>query len=667
MSKYSHSIIAIRLIILFIFFFGINLKAQESTVDAFIVPKINAWQMKPIKKFPCMILKAEDEDKLRGNYNQLPAEFIKKTEPAIRIFLNGGTDIEKQKVTQKFIEYWQNYNKKWTPKNLRKDDPDGVAMRGIWRCIHLYDVVQSFGMLSEKDRISFRDSLVKSIELAIGNDAKHPIVTPTKGFRNMNIWTDVVLAAGVTGLAFPELPQSKDWVQFAMDEVNWQLNTGEWEGCWHESSRYHMYMLKLCGQFFEILNNRTGIDMFQHPAIKRMCQWAVSYSTPLTTVVNNPANIPDGISLMPAIGDASWAPEEYFMLNFYARHYLKTDPELAELLVWQWNRSGSPVVGEPVMVLLIDPTLKATKPKTLTSQISKKKGYLLMRDKFDTSDEIWFLQKSGVPSLSGHENADRNSFSLFAYGYPLALDAGSGNYNDPRHRAWHKQTISHNAVVFEYYKNPGDLSKVSSQKWLAGEVIKWSTTKEADYSETDASEASGVERNVRKVLFVKPDYFVIQDEIKSVQNSYWLLHTTAQNFSWNDQSVSCETPWGVNLDVFVLSPERPIDRTVREGAIGDWVDEKTVAIEPRNGERIKQKSTESDFFPFRFQKYLAISGKPNENFLIVLQPRQSNAPKLNIRKLDNSKIEVVCGKRKDIIEFTATGVNLNKGGRRINL
>lgn len=429
-----------------------------------------------------------------------------------------------------------------------------------------------------------------------------------------------------------------------------------------------MYMLKLCGQFFEILNNRTGIDMFQHPAIKRMCQWAVNYSTPLTTVVNSPAvNMPDGISLMPAIGDASWAPEDYFILNFYARHYLKTDPILAESLVWQWNHSGSPVLAEPVMSLLIDPTLKATKPKTLTSHISRKKGYLLMRDKFDTKDELWFLQKSGEPSLSGHENADRNSFSLFAHGFPLALDAGSGNYNDPRQRAWHKQTISHNAVVFEDPKQPGDLLKVKSQKIVAGNVLAWKTTPEADYSVTDASQASEVEKNVRKVLFVKPDYFVIQDEIKSAQNSYWLLHTTAQNFNWKDNSVSCETPWGVNLDVYVLSPERLVDRNVREGAIGDWIDEKTVAIESRTGERIKPKSSENDFLPFRFQKYLAFSGKPNENFLIVLHPRNANAPKLNVRKLDNSKIEVVCGKRKDIIEFTGAGVNLNKGGRSINL
>ena len=644
-------------------FFFTSLHAQ---ISEFKVPSINEWQLKPITTYPCIILKSEDKEKLRNNFKNLPAEYTSKFDLSVKIWMNGGTEIEKQNATLKYIDYWKNYNKKWTPKNLHRADPDGVAIRGIWRCIHLYDVVQSFGMLAEKDRISFRDTLVKSIELAIGKDPKHPIITPSSGFRHMNIWTDVVLAAGVTGLAFPELPQSKDWVQFAMDEVNWQLTTGEWEGCWHESSRYHMYMLKLCGQFFEILNNRTGIDMFQHHAIKRMCTWAVTFSSPLTTIAHTPVDTPNGISLMPAIGDATWEPEEYCMLNFYARHYQQTDPELAAQLIWQWQRSGSPVFGEGVMSLLIDPTLKAESPKTLTSTMSKRKGYLLMRDKFDTKDEMWFLQKSGDPSLSGHENADRNSFSLFAYGFPLALDAGSGSYNDPRHQAWHKRTISHNAVVFEDSKQPGDFQKVKSQRITAGKVVKWETTTDADYSVTDASQASEVERNVRKVLFVKPDYFVIKDEIKSSVNSYWLLHTTAQNFEWKDNSVSCATPWGVNLDVFVLSPSRAIDRTVREGAIGDWIDEKTVAIEQRTGERIKPKGTEKDLFPFRNLKYLAIPARPDEDFLMVLHPRRKTTKSLVVKKISDTQIEVVCGNRKDIIEFTTDGVKLTKGGKQIS-
>ncbi|MFZ4454583.1 MAG: heparinase II/III domain-containing protein [Bacteroidales bacterium] len=657
--------IALRFVFSFILLSGLNVKAQETLKYEFKVPTINEWQFKPINKYPCLILKAEDETQLKANFKLMPEVYSSKMDLPVRLWMSGGTDAEKQTATKKFIDYWLNYNKKWNPQNLQKDGPDGVGMRGIWRCIHQYDVVQSFGKFTEKDRITFRDSLVKSIELAIGKDAKHPRITKSIGFRHMNIWSDVVLAAGATGLAFPELPQAKDWVQFAMDEINWQLTTGEWDGCWHESSRYHMYELKLCGQFFEMLYNRTGIDMFQHPSVKRMCHWATRFSTPLTTIANIPVTIPNGISLMPAIGDASWAPEEYFVLNFYARHYQKTDPALAELLVWQWQRSGSPILGEGIMSLLIDPALKATAPKTLASTMSKRKGYMVMRDQFNTKDEIWFLQKSGEPSMSGHENADRNSFSLFAYGYPLALDAGSGNYNDPRHRAWHKRTVSHNAVVFEEPNKPNDIPNSKSQKIVTGNILTWKSTADADYSVTDASEASGVERNVRKVLFVKPDYFVVMDELKSSFNSYWLLHTTAENFSWKENSVSCETPWGVNLDVFVVSPERAIDQTVRDGAIGDWMDENTVAIEQRTGQRIKAKGSEKDFLPFRIQKYLAFTGKPSENFLIVLQPHRKATAPLVVKKMGENKMEITCGKRKDVIEFTTEGVKLTKGGKQL--
>lgn len=640
--------------------------AQENVINEFKVPSIDEWQFKPITSFPCLILNAAVKDKLKKNYDLLSLA-DKRLELPVKAWITEGNADEKAKATQFFIKYWKDYNKKWTVANLKKDIPDGVGMRGIWRCIHLYDVVQALGTLKESERIEFRDSLVKSVELALGNDAKHPRITSNLGFRHMNIWGDVVLCAGITGMAFPELPQSKDWVEFAMNEVNWQLTTGEWDGCWHESARYHMWQLNICGQFFEILKNRTGIDMFQHPSIKRMCEWAVSYSTPLTTVpiLKNPKQ--NGISLMPAIGDASWEPESYGMLNFYARQYEKSDPKLSEKLQWQWLLSGSTTSGcTSAMTLLIDPSLKSKAPTVLTSSISKRKGYLLMRDKFGSPDEVWFLQKSGEPSFSGHENADRNSFSLLAHGVPLAMDAGSGNYNDPRHFAWHKKTISHNAIIFEDPKHTGDILQYKSQKIVTGNVLAWKTTRDADFSSLDASAASEVERNVRNVLFVKPDYFVIYDEIKSKQNSYWLLHTPAEKFDWKEHSVDCITPWGVNLNVFVLSPERAVDTTVRDGAIGDWVDTSTSVIEPRTGQRLKAKGKENDFWPFRYQKYLAFPGKPNENFLVVLQPHRAQTPLLEIKKISDTKLVVQNGKRKDVIEFVDGGVKLNKGGNVIS-
>ena len=41
-------------------------------------------------------------------------------------------------------------------------------MRGIWRCVYIYDIVAGFGFLTEVQRLEFRDTLVERIHWAIG-------------------------------------------------------------------------------------------------------------------------------------------------------------------------------------------------------------------------------------------------------------------------------------------------------------------------------------------------------------------------------------------------------------------------------------------------------------------------------------------------------------------
>ena len=91
--------------------------------------------------------------------------------------------------------------------------------------------------------------------------------------------------------------------------------------------------------------------------------------------------------------------------------------------------SGYIYSEEPVLDLLIDRSLPVTAPQNMGSDICPQRGYILMRDKFETDDEIWFLLKCGKTSM--HDHADKNSFSLIAYGTPMALDAGAADYNDP--------------------------------------------------------------------------------------------------------------------------------------------------------------------------------------------------------------------------------------------
>ena len=165
-------------------------------------------------------------------------------------------EADREAATEDFIEYYKNYAQRWTPEALVGSD-NGVALRGVWRSIHLYDVVKSFGYLTRLQEEEFKSTLVTAIKGAVGDDSKNPFI-PETSIREKNIYTDVFLAAGLVGLVFPDLEESRDWVDYALSELEWQLDHCIWDDCcWLESPRYHIYTMKCMGQFMEIYKNVT--------------------------------------------------------------------------------------------------------------------------------------------------------------------------------------------------------------------------------------------------------------------------------------------------------------------------------------------------------------------------------------------------------------------------
>lgn len=622
--------------------------------------------VEPASSYPCLIVKKEDFALLKARYDKIPENDLdgrrnetKKNKIVRAWFSQSETD--RRAATEEFVAYWKNYAERWTPGALRRAEPDGVSLRGVWRCLHLYDIVVSFGYLTDAQRLEFRNKLVEAVELAIGTDPKNPILPPAghEGFHHQNIWTDVVLAAGIVGVAFPELPQAGDWVDFALRELKWQIETGCWAGAWHECPRYHAYMLRLCGQFMQVFKNRRGIDLFREmPAFREMARWFVRFSTPLDLVSGKTAGVADGISLVPGLADSTWDVAEMDELNIFAQHYMEEDPDLARLLVWQWERAGRPYPEDPVVGLLVDPDLTGRGPEEgLASDINPEKGHLLMRDGYGTDGEIWFLLKCGKASMSGHENGDCNSFSLYGFGYPLALDSGIGDYDDPNNKAWNKRSCAHNMVVF-HEEGETDPYKYDSYEWKDGRILCWNSTPEADYSVTDASVPSGTAKNVRHVLFVKPDYFVIRDEIDAEKEASWMFRTPATDLEWSARSVSCKTRWGPSVDLHVVTPDRDLPRKTGQGRIGAWTEAKP-GPDPANMR---------DYFDFMYQTYLEIPGTPGEDFVTVLHPRREGAGALTVASADGgTTLEIAVAGRRDVVRFTDRGVELDKGGRQITL
>lgn len=604
----------------------------------------------PIATYPGLILRADSYNTYKSRFGQLPDDSPAKRNKIVRaLFSDSAAD--KQSATQEFIRYWKEYAQRWTQQALDQPEPDGVAMRGIWRTIHLYDIVKSFGYLRPGEESEFRTAVFQAVKWAIGNDSKHPRI-PQGSWRMSNIYTDVFCAAGLVGLTFWDQPQSVDWVNHAISELEWQLKNCVWDGCWHETPRYHAYTMKLMGQFMEVLCNRTGIDLFHLEPNKQLARWFVDFNTPLDRVAGANAGVATGVRMFPGLGDAAWG-ENLAPLNLYASHYRTSDPGLYAELMWLWQQTGYRASEEPVLDLLIDPLPSGSKPTARGSVASPRRGYLLMRSGFETPDEVWLLLKCGETSM--HDHGDKNSFSLIAYGTPLALDAGTGDYDDPLHRTWNKREISHNGVVLRN-KGETDIFNYSVQKALSGRIIHWQSGERLDYSVTDAAAPMAATEYTREIVFVKPDYFVLRDQIKAATNkeAVWMLQTPCEQIEWNAHSILCSNAWGTALEVHVAAPATTLTPIQSKGKFGTWTDAKPDA--------------NVGLYPFKYQTTLQVIAPPIDQIVTVLHPMRANGERLSVTSSDNgSQLDIRCGGRNDRIRFTTSGVEAVIGGEEFIL
>jgi uncharacterized membrane protein YfcA len=133
--------------------------------------------------------------------------------------------------------------------------------------LYFYDVVGSFGCLSEAEQKEFRDLMVAGAMHYIGDD---PAKFPKLGRDNRS--TDQAIVGVLTGLTFPDHPLANAWVEFGVRLFQDQLDHGVFDGAWNEVPRYHNWTVLLYSGVFQALKRRAGIDFFQHPNMKALAE-----------------------------------------------------------------------------------------------------------------------------------------------------------------------------------------------------------------------------------------------------------------------------------------------------------------------------------------------------------------------------------------------------------
>jgi len=540
---------------------------------------------------------------------------------------------------------------------------DGGAPNQLWmmrrtnELLYTYDVVASFGFLSEADHQEFKKHAIATAKKAIGDD---PARFPSKkapnpwgrewktGYATNNRWTDQFIVGALVGMSFPDHPLAEAWVDYAIEQTRYQLDNGVWDGAWNEVPRYHDWTVLLYGGLFKSLKRRTGVDFFQDQKVKQLLDWYVRFSSSLVSFPETSKHNLAGEPTPPVWGDSNYGRLPFAACAFYAPQYAETDPDFSKRLMWMWRRAGSPMRSgwhfNLAFPMLADPRLP-DEPQVLGSALCRKPGYVLLRSGFNTPDETVVYMRGGQRG-GWHPRSDLGSVDLFSRGIPLALGSQAGPYSDPVGIEWNRSQQSNNVVVF------GDKSR--DRRESSGTILAWRSTPQTDYVVADCSRSGKDDSSFswrRHLLLVKePDYLVIWDEIASSLPSEYYLHTTAESLEWEDHRIVSHTAYNADLDVLVLLPSDKLLPKEKEGRFGCWLDDNP-----------KKKS---DPYPFWRLKYLILPAKPDGDFLTILHPKKPDGPTIDATLLSSSQQKVLfrveLDSNADLIDLGPEGVGFKR-------
>jgi hypothetical protein len=142
-------------------------------------------------------------------------------------------------------------------------------------------------------------------------------------------------------------------------------------------------------------------------------------------------------------------------------------------------------------------------------------GYFVMRSGWEKDDQ--YLLFEGGPFGRFHQHEDMLSFDLYAKGLPFIVDPGITSYFPNAWTSFYRTTAAHNTVLVD---GRGQNRRIQTiEEWVESvrDKTSWSSDERADMAvATFEGPYDGLEQKVthmRAVMFVKPDYFLIFDEL----------------------------------------------------------------------------------------------------------------------------------------------------------
>ena len=198
------------------------------------------------------------------------------------------------------------------------------------------------------------------------------------------------------------------------------------------------------------------------------------------------------------------------------------------------------------------------------SRAFPKGGVVVMRSGWDATSHhlIFDVGPLGCPVSAAHGHADLLAVQLAAFGQPLLVDPGTGSYAQPTWRDYFRSTAAHTTVLVDGEGQARPAGPFSWHDRPGARLQTWSTTAAFDFADASHDAYCRLADPVvhrRRVLFVKPRYWLIVDDLQGTAQ-----HRVDVHFQFGPSAVTLDIQqwarvWradrsGILLRVFACSP-----------------------------------------------------------------------------------------------------------------
>lgn len=378
---------------------------------------------------------------------------------------------------------------------------------------------------------AFTDEVVVTIMKSVADQARHLVKWPT----SRNWLTEESMGLFTAGMLFPEFKDAKSWRHTAIERLYRQLDEEVYpDGMEDElAAGYNNWVVSnMCNLIERAKMN--GLEDEIPTDFKEKLEKMFNYLLY--------AMMPNGA--IPGLNDSGNADVRGLLMRGY-----RLFPHREDFLF-------GATLGE-----------KGRRPE-YTSYAFPYTGHYIMRSGWGR-DAVYLLFDSG-PFGSGHQHEDKLHFVLWAYGGQLVLDPGNYSYDRSRWRRYIITTPAHNTIMLD---GKGQNRRRRRETWVRpkpwdkpkpqGDNALWVSEPSFDFARGRYESGYGDRNEIdvshtRRILFVKPDYFIIQDTLTPADNAEHtydsLFHLDTEEAILDERRLKVETKKdkGSNLAIIPL-------------------------------------------------------------------------------------------------------------------